>query len=130
MRRLLFVLCILTVVSVFCSSLVMAAEEGKDGKKAAAPEKKIKGDLIPHPESGDIKVLTENYETETMVVNDKTRIEATVRAKLPDMGAEAEYNLPNGEVTYIIVDGKPVATRITYTSRETWNQEPPKPPAD
>ena len=74
-----------------------------------------------------MKVLTENYETETITVTEKTRIDATVRGKLEYMGVEAESNLPKGEVTYIIVDGKPVATRITYTSRETWKMEPPKP---
>lgn len=131
MRRILFIACVLAVVSVFCSSLVMAAEEGKEGKKAEKKsEKKMKGDLIPHSDTGDIKVLTENYETETMVVNEKTNITATVKAKLDDMGKEAEFNLPKGEVTYTIIDGKPVATRITYTSRETWNLVPPKPKED
>jgi hypothetical protein len=130
MKRLLVIACVLAVVTVFCSSLILAADEakeGKEGKKAASAEKKMRGDLIPHAESSDVKVMTENYEIETVMVNEKTRIESTVRAKLVDMEKEAEFNLPKGEVTYTIVDGKPVATRIIYTSRETWNLEPPKP---
>ena len=47
-----------------------------------------------------------------------------------DIAKEAEIRLPKGEVTYTIIDGKPVATRITYTSGETWNMEPPKPRED
>jgi hypothetical protein len=127
MKRILFIACLLAVVMVFCSSFVFAAEEGSEGKKAASAEKKIKGDLIPHPGDGDVKVLTAEFEAETIIVNDKTRIDASIKANLEDMSKESEFNLPKGEITYTIVDGKPVATRITYTSRETWKMEPPKP---
>jgi len=60
-------------------------------------------------------------------VNDKTRIEASVKGSLNFLSQEAELKLPRGEVTYTEIDGKFVATRVTYTSGETWNMEPPKP---
>ena len=49
---------------------------------------------------------------------------------MDDMSKETEIKLPRGEVTYTVVDGKPVATRITYSSGETWKMEPPKPRED
>ena len=128
MRRILFVACLLAVVAVFCSTLAIPAEEGKKDKKEKAL--KAKGSLIPHPDEKDVKVLTDDYETIVVTVDSKTAIQASVKAKLPDMGAEAEFNLPKGEVTYVIVDGKAVATKITYSSRETWKMEPPKPKED
>ncbi len=125
MRRILFVACLLAVMAVFVGTVSMAAEEGKKKEKAEAL--KAKGDLIPHPEDNNVKILTSDYQTVEVEVTNKTAIEAVVKAKLPDMGAEAEFNLPKGEVTYTMVDGKPVATKITYTSRETWKLQPPKP---
>jgi len=125
MKRIIATLCMLSVGLVLMSSSLFAAEEGKK-EKAPAPLR-VKGELIPHLDSKDIKVLTENYETVTVMVNDKTRIEVSVKGTMEFMSQEAELKLPKGEVTYTEVDGKPVATRITYTSGETWNMEPPKP---
>ena len=125
MKRIIITLCMLAVGFVLVSSSLFAAEEGKK-EKGPAPLR-VKGELIPHPESKDIKVLTENYETVTVIVNDKTRIEGSVKGTLVYLSQEAELKLPKGEVTYTEVDGKFVATRVTYTSGETWKMEPPKP---
>ncbi len=75
-------------------------------------------------------MLTEKYETITVLVNDKTRIDASVKGTLDYMATEAELKLPKGEITYTEVDGKFVATRVTYTSSEKWTMEPPKPKED
>ena len=125
MKRIIITLCMLTACFVLVSSPLSAADEIKK-EKAPAPLR-VKGELIPHQESSDIKVLTENYETVTVSVNDKTRIEASVKGSLNFLSQEAELKLPRGEVTYTEIDGKFVATRVTYTSGETWNMEPPKP---
>ncbi len=127
MRKVLFIGCLLAVMAVFCGSLAQSAEEKKEGKKEKAAALKAKGELIPHPEEKDVKVLLDNYETITVTVTDKTKIEASVKSKLDNMAKEAEFKLPKGEVTYTIVDGKPVATRITYGSGAVWNFVPPQP---
>ncbi len=124
----LITLCMLAVGFVLVSSSLFAAEEEKK-EKGPAPLR-VKGNLIPHPESKDIKVLTENYETVTVIVNDKTRINASVKGNLDYMSQEAGLKLPQGEVTYTEVDGKFVATGVTYTSSETWKMEPPKLPEE
>jgi hypothetical protein len=108
----------------------LPAQEAKEGQQEKAAPMRIKGDLIPHPDSSDVKVLTEKFETLVIIVDEKTRIEASVKAKIDDMAKEAAFRLPKGEVTYTVVDGKPVATRITYSSGETWDMQPPKPRED
>lgn len=128
-KRIVFVWCLAAVAMVFLASSLLA-EEAKEGKKEKAAPLRARGELIPHPETNDVKLLLENYDTLVITVNEKTRIEASARAKLDDMAKEAEIRLPRGEVTYTIVDGKPMATRITYTSNETWKMEPPKPRED
>ncbi len=128
MKRIIITLCMLAVGFVLVSSSMFAAEKEKK-EKGPAPLK-VKGEFIPHTDSKDIKVLTENYETVTVLVNDKTRIDASVKGTLDYMATEAELKLPKGEITYTEVDGKFVATRVTYTSSETWKMEPPKPKED
>ena len=125
MKRIIITLGMLAIGLAFLSSPLSAADEAKK-EKAPAPLK-VKGELIPHPGSKDIKVLTENYETLTIMVDDKTRIEAAIKGSLNYLSQEAELKLPKGEITYVEVDGKLVATRVTYISGETWNMEPPKP---
>ncbi len=127
MKRLILIVSLALVIPVFLSFSLYSAEEGKKEKKK---EEKARGNLIPHADTKDVKVLTDNYETITVKITDKTQILPSVRGKLEDMEKEAEFNLPKGEVSYTIVDGQPVATRVTYTSRETWTMEPPKPPSD
>ena len=125
MKRLILIVSLVLVIPVFLSFSLYSAEKEKKDKGT-----KVRGNLIPHLESKDIKVLTENYETITVIVNEKTQILPSVQGKLEDMEKEAELNLPKGEVTYTIVDGQPVATRVTYTSREKWKMAPPKPKED
>ena len=128
MKRWMLIVSLVLVIPVFLSFSLYSAEEGK--KKDKDKGTKVRGNLIPHMESKDIKVLTENYETITVIVNEKTQILPSVQGKLEDMEKEAELNLPKGEVTYTIVDGQPVATRVTYTSRAKWKMQPPKPKED
>jgi hypothetical protein len=129
LKRIVFILCLAAIIPAFLASSLLA-QEAKEGKMEKAAPLRIRGELIPHPDTNDVKVLTENYETLVITVDGKTRIEASVKAKLDDMAKEAEFTLPRGEVTYTVVDGKPVATRITYGSGATWNMEPPKPRED
>ena len=125
MKKIITTLCMLALGFAFASSPLFAADEAKK-EKAPAPLR-VRGELIPHPDTKDIKVLTENYETVTVLVNEKTRIEPSVKGSLEYLGQEAEGRLPKGEITYTEVDGKLVATRVTYTSGETWKMDPPKP---
>ena len=128
MKRAILIVSLALVIPVVLSFSLYSAEEGK--KKDKDKGTKVRGNLIPHMESKDIKVLTENYETITVIVNDKTRIEPSVQGNLEDMEKEAEFNLPKGEVTYTLVDGQPVAQRVTYSSKAKWKMTPPKPKED
>ncbi len=128
MKKVIFAACVLAGLVVFFGTLALSEE--KAAKKAAPLEWKVKGELIPHPDTGDIKVLTENYEALTFGVDKNTKITANVKAKVKEMAMEGEFKLPKGEVTYTFVDGKPVATKVTYGSGETWKMEPPKPKED
>ncbi len=130
MKRIIITLCMLAVGFMLVSSSMFAAEKEKKEKEKGPAALKVKGELIPHPDSNDIKVLTENYETVTVIVNDKTQINATVKGKLDYMAQEAELKLPKGEVTYTEVDGKPVAQRVTYSSGEKWKMDKPVPKED
>jgi len=129
LKRIVLIVCLAVFIPV-CLAASLWAEGAKEGAKEKAAPLRVRGELIPHPESNDVKVLMENYDTLVITVNDKTRIEASVKAEINDMAKEAEIKLPRGEITYTIVDGKPVATRITYSSGETWKMEPPKPRED
>lgn len=126
LKRIVCALWVATIIPAFLAPS-LPAQEAKGEKQEKAAPLRIRGDLIPHPDSNDVKVLTEKYDTLVIIVDEKTRIEASVKATMDAMAKEAELKLPKGEVTYTIVDGKPVATRITYSSGETWNMEPPKP---
>jgi len=76
-----------------------------DKKKVKA--KKIKAVMmVAHPETKDIKVVDENYQYHTIYYNKKTKVEATVKAKISDFEKEmSQSQLPKGTVTYIIKDG-------------------------
>jgi hypothetical protein len=97
-------------------SLAIAA----DKKKVKA--KKIKAvHMVVHPETKDIKVVDENYQYHTIYYNKKTKVEATVKAKISDFEKEmSQSRLPKGTLTYIIKDGKPIATKVSFKSRAGW----------
>ena len=118
-KRIVSILC-LVAVPVFLSQLLYAAEE----KKTAPMEWKVKGEVIYHPNSNDVKVMTESYDTITMIVDYKTSIQASVKAKPEDMAKET--GLRKGEVTFTVIDGKPVAKKITYTAGQKWEVSKPK----
>ena len=118
-KRIVSILC-LVAVPVFLSQPMYAAE----GKKPAPMEWKVKGDVIYHPNSSDVKVMTESYETITMSVDDNTSFTASVKAKPEDMAKET--GLRKGEVTFTVIDGKPVAKKITYTAGQKWEVSKPK----
>ena len=123
MKRMVLILTLTFVLITVLTSFGFAQEE----KKAKPVEFKIKGQLIAHPEKNEIKVMTDDFQTFIMPVNKGARIDATVRGKLEEMAIENTMRLPNGEITYTLIDGKPVVTRITYSSGETWKMEDPKP---
>ena len=77
--------------------------------------------MVVHPETKDIKVVDENYKYHTIYYNKKTKVEATVKAKISDFEKEmSQSRLPKGTVTYIIKDGKPIATKVSFKSRAGW----------
>jgi len=87
---------------------------------ALAEEQKVTGMIIIHPKTKDIKVVTKDYQYQTVYYDKKTKVEATVGAKLSDLEKEVKNNLPQGTVSYVIKDGKPVVTKISYKSKENW----------
>ena len=82
---------------------------------------KLKGMIVVHPETKDVKVVDKNYEYHTVYYNKKTSVQATVKAKTSDLEKEmSQSRLPSGTVTYIIKDGKKIATKISFKSRAGW----------
>jgi hypothetical protein len=82
---------------------------------------KLKGMMVVHPDTKDIKVVDKNYEYHTIYYNKKTRVQATVKAKTSDLEKEmSQSRLPRGTVTYIIKDGKKIATKVSFKSRAGW----------
>ena len=73
MKRAILIVSLVLIIPVFMSFSLYSAEEGKK-EKAKEQALKARGDLIPHLETKDIKVLTENYETITVIINEKTQI--------------------------------------------------------
>ena len=126
MKRKLLILSVSVIALAVFASLCLAQEEGEK-KKVKALEFKIRGQLIPHPDKNEVKVMTDDFQVFIMPVNKGATVEVTVKGKLADLAVENEVRLPKGEVTYSFIDGKPVITKITYPSGETWTMEPPKP---
>lgn len=122
MKRSILILSLILVSISLIAYLAVAQEE----KKVKPLEWKVKGQLIPHPGNNDIKVMTGDYQIVTAPLSKGTRIEFTARGKLEDMAIEAERGLPDGEVTFTVIDGKAVVTKISYTSGARWKMEPPK----
>ena len=110
-------ICVLTIV--FMVSVCSLSIAG-DKKKVKA--EKIKAVMmVVHPETKDIKVVDENYKYHTIYYNKKTKVEATVKAKISDFEKEmSQSRLPKGTVTYIIKDGKSIATKVSFKSRAGW----------
>jgi hypothetical protein len=106
----------LLVVVVFvlsCVSVGFAQEKPKTYK--------LKGMIVVHPETKDIKVVDKQYQYHTIYYNKKTKVTATVKATTKEMEKEmTQSRLPKGSVTYIIKDGKKIATKISFTSRAKW----------
>ena len=54
-------------------------------------------------------------------------MEATVKAKVSDLEKEMKQSrLPQATVTYVMKDGKPVATKVSFKSRAKWGLEKKK----
>jgi hypothetical protein len=82
---------------------------------------KLKGMMVVHPKTKDIKVVDKDYNYHTIYYNKKTRVTATVKAKTSDLEKEmTQSRLPKGTVTYVIKDGKKIATKVSFTSRAGW----------
>ena len=109
---------ILMVAVVFVLGCVLAgyAQEGKKPKTY-----KVKGMMVVHPETKDVKVVDKDYQYHMIYYNKKTKVEATVKAKTADLEKEmSQSQLPSGTVTYMIKDGKKIATKISFKSRAGW----------
>jgi len=126
MKGTLLIVSVSVIALVVLTSLCLAQEEGA-AKKVKALEFKIRGQLIPHPDKNEVKVMTDDFQVFVMPLNKGASVDVTVKGKLADLALENEVRLPVGEVTYSFIDGKPVITKITYPSGETWTMEPPKP---
>ena len=108
-------LLVVVVFAVSCVSVGFAQEKKK------SKVYKVKGMMVVHPETKDVKVVDKDYQYHTIYYNKKTKVEATVKAKTADMEKEmSQSQLPSGTVTYIIKDGKKVATKISFKSRAGW----------
>ena len=106
-------LLLVVVFVVSCVSVGFAEDKPKTHK--------LKGMMVVHPETKDIKVVDKNFEYHTIYYNKKTKVEATVKAKTSDLEKEMKQSrLPTGTVTYIIKDGKKIATKSTFKSRAKW----------
>jgi hypothetical protein len=106
----------LLIVAVFIPACVSVGYS-KDKPKTY----KLKGMMVVHPETKDIKVVDKNYEYHTIYYNKKTKVTATVKAKTSDLEKEmSQSRLPKGTVTYIIKDGKKIATKVSFKSRAGW----------
>ena len=113
LKKITMILLVLVFV-VSVSSLGLAAEK-------KAKEIKLKGMIVIHPETKDIKLVTEDYQYHTIYYNKKTKVEATVKAKTSDLEKEMKQSrLPKATVTYVIKNGKPVAKKISFKSRAKW----------
>ena len=77
--------------------------------------------MVVHQETKDIKVVDKDYQYHTIYYNKKTSVQATVKAKTSDLEKEmSQSRLPTGTVTYIIKDGKKIATKVSFNSRASW----------
>lgn len=101
----------------FLIFVLVQASAGMAEEKAE--EKTVKGMIVLHEETGDIKIVTENYEYVTVHFDKKTKVEATVKASIEDLAQETR-RLPDGAVTFVMKDGKPVAKKISYKARANW----------
>ena len=101
------------VFLVSCVSVGFAKEKPKTYK--------LKGMMVVHPATRDIKLVDKNYEYHTIYYNKKTKVTATVKAKTSDLEKEmSQSRLPKGTVTYIIKGGKNIATKVSFKSRAGW----------
>ena len=89
----------------------------QDKKKA----EKAKGKIITNLKEDYVKVIAEDYKVHKIYFNKKTQVEATVKAKVADLAIAKEgSNFPQGTVTFVIKDGKPMAQKISYKSGASW----------
>jgi hypothetical protein len=68
-------LLVAVVFAVSCVSVGFAKDKPKTYK--------LKGMMVVHPETKDIKVVDKNYEYHTIYYNKKTKVTATVKATRP-----------------------------------------------
>ena len=113
MKRKMLVHCMFLIVVFFLVSTAIAGEK--------AEEKTVKGMIVLHEDTGDVKIVTKDYEYVTVYFDKKTKVEATVKSSIADLAKEpATKRLPKGTVTFVMKDGKPVAKKISYKARTKW----------
>ena len=96
----------------------LAQDKKKKKKGSGAPTQQVEGQIILHKDKMDVKVLKEDFTTITILYDKGTRFEVLARASDADLGQEERP--PSGTVTYYMKDGKPVATKISYSPRANW----------
>ena len=89
----------------------------KEKKKS----EKVKGKIITNFDQNYVKVITDDYKVHKIYFHKKTKVEATVKAKIGDLAIPKEgRSFPAGTVTFVVKDGKPMAEKISYKSRASW----------
>ena len=89
--------------------------------KEKKPSEKVKGKIITNFDQNYVKVITDDYKVHKIYFHKKTKVEATVNAKIGDLAIPKEgNNFPAGTVTFVMRDGKPMAEKISYKSRASW----------
>jgi len=105
--------CFVMVLAVSFVFVAYAAE-----KKSS---EKVKGKIITNFDDNYVKVITEDYKVHKIYFHKKTKVEATVKANIKDLETSKEgSNFPEGTVTFVMKNGKPMAEKISYTSKASW----------
>jgi hypothetical protein len=103
-------------VMVLAISFVLSVY-AKDKKSS----EKVKGKIITNLDENYVKVIADDYKVHKIYFHKKTKVEATVKAKVEDLSTSREgRNFPVGTVTFVMKDGKPMAEKISYNSRANW----------
>ena len=89
-----------------------------DEKKSS---EKVKGKIITTLDENYFKIITDDYKVHKIYFHKKTKVEATVKANIKDLAMSKEgRNFPQGTVTFVVKNGKPMAEKISYNSKASW----------
>ncbi|MDP2647370.1 MAG: hypothetical protein Q8P24_20770 [Desulfobacterales bacterium] len=104
-----FFLVTLFLIASVSTGLAQEKKKKKKGDDGAT------GQLILHEDKGDVKVLFEDWKHMTIPYDANTKFMVGGKEGSPkDLAAHGE-NWPKGKVSYIMKEGKPVATEISFS---------------